>query len=101
MAYMCQRHLFRETLHFNRPLQATAFEANRFNTDIRYIWQRELRIIGSNSYTAEDITKGMVGIAEGRYKLPEIRTFPLQELGEAERVMEERELFGKIIMVVE
>ena len=69
-------------------------------TDIRYIWQREIRIIGSNSYSTEDITQGMVGVAEGRYKLPEIRTFPLQELGEAERVMEERQLFGKIVMLV-
>ena len=70
------------------------------NTDIRYIWQRELRIIGSNSYTSKDITDGMMGIAEGRYKLPEIRTFPLEELGEAERIMEERQIFGKIVMLV-
>jgi len=70
------------------------------NTDIRYIWQRELRIIGSNSYTTKDITDGMTGIAEGRYKLPELRTFPLEELGEAERIMEERQFFGKIVMLV-
>ena len=70
------------------------------NTDIRYIWQRELRIIGSNSYTIEDITKGMVGVAEGRYKLPQIRTFPLEELGEAEKIMEERRFFGKMVMLV-
>ena len=69
-------------------------------TDIRYIWQRELRVIGSNGYTKEDVTKGMVGVAEGKLKIPQIRTFPLEKLGEAEATMESREFFGKIVMIV-
>lgn len=69
-------------------------------TDIRYIWQRELRVIGSNGYTKEDVTKGMMGVAEGTLKIPEIRTFPLAKLGEAEAIMESRDFFGKIVMIV-
>lgn len=69
-------------------------------TDIRYIWHRELRIIGSNGYTVEDVTKGMMGVAEGKLKIPEIKTMPLEKLGEAEALMESRDFFGKIVMMV-
>lgn len=68
-------------------------------TDIRYIWQREMRIIGSNGYTKEDVTKGMVNMANGTLRIPEIRTFPLSKLGEAEQIMEGRDFFGKIVMI--
>jgi alcohol dehydrogenase len=67
--------------------------------DIRYIWQRELRVIGSNGYTKEDVTKAMIAIAEGKLKLPEVRSFPLSKLGEAEAIMEKRDFFGKIVMI--
>jgi alcohol dehydrogenase len=68
-------------------------------TDIRYIWQREIRICGSNGYTKEDVTRGMVEIAEGRIRKPQARTFPLARLGEAEALMESRDFFGKIVMI--
>ncbi|WJR79146.1 zinc-binding dehydrogenase [Bradyrhizobium sp. NP1] len=67
--------------------------------DIRYIWQRELRIIGSNGYLKEDVEQGMRGVAEGRLALPEIRTFPMSKLAEAESLMEARDFFGKIVLI--
>jgi alcohol dehydrogenase len=67
--------------------------------DIRYIWQRELRIIGSNGYLKEDVTAGMTGVASGQYKLPEVRIFPMSKLGEAESLMEARDFFGKIVLI--
>ena len=45
-------------------------------TDIRYIWQREVKVIGSNGYAKSDVTRGMVDMAEGRIKPPEMRTDP-------------------------
>ncbi len=68
-------------------------------TDIRYIWQREIKICGSNGYTKADVTRGMVEMAEGLIKKPHVRTFPLASLGEAEALMESRDFFGKIVMV--
>jgi alcohol dehydrogenase len=68
-------------------------------TDIRYIWQREVKICGSNGYTKEDVRRGMIDMADGKIQRPEIRTFKLSELGEAERVMENRDFFGKIVML--
>ena len=67
--------------------------------DIRYIWERELKILGSNGYTKQDVAKGMINVARGKLKLPEIRTFPLDRLGEAETLMEERDFFGKIVLI--
>jgi alcohol dehydrogenase len=68
-------------------------------TDIRYIWQRELKILGSNGYTVADVTKGMVNIAEGKLSMPQFQTFPLRQLGDAEALMESRNFFGKIVMI--
>jgi alcohol dehydrogenase len=68
-------------------------------TDIRYIWQREVTICGSNGYTKVDVTRGMVEIAQGKIKKPQVRTFPLAKLGKAEALMEARDFFGKIVMI--
>src|SRR5262249_31291111 len=68
-------------------------------TDIRYVWQREVKILGSNGYTKDDVARGMVEIAEGRLRKPYVRTFPLAKLGEAEALMESRDFFGKIVMI--
>ena len=69
-------------------------------TDIRYIWQRELQILGSNGYMKEDVAKGMAFVAEGRLEIPAIRTFPLEALADAEALMESRDFFGKIVVLV-
>lgn len=68
-------------------------------TDIRFVWQREVKLIGSNGYTIADVTRGMVDMAEGRIKVPEYRTYPLSKLGEAEAAMESRDFFGKIVLI--
>jgi alcohol dehydrogenase len=68
-------------------------------TDIRYVWQREVKLIGSNGYTKEDVARGMREMANGIIKVPEYRTFPLSKLGEAEALMESRDFFGKIVLI--
>lgn len=68
-------------------------------TDIRFIWQRELKLIGSNGYTKADVMRGMVDMAEGRIRVPDYQTFPLSKLGEAEATMESRDFMGKIVLV--
>jgi alcohol dehydrogenase len=68
-------------------------------TDIRFVWQREVKLIGSNGYTKADVTRGMMDMAEGRIQVPEYRTFPLSELGQAEAMMESRDFFGKIVLI--
>ena len=68
-------------------------------TDIRYIWVRELNILGANGWTTEDIRALVDDVAAGRIKPIIDRTFPLAETRVAEELMEERDLFGKILLV--
>ena len=67
-------------------------------TDIRYIWTFELKLLGSNSWTVEDLTALMDMIQDGRMSPPIDRIYKLDEAQEALRVIEDREVFGKVIV---
>ena len=67
-------------------------------TDIRYIWRREVNIVGANGWTRQDLEALLVEVERGTIKPIIDRVFPLAESREAMRVMEARELFGKIII---
>lgn len=67
-------------------------------TDIRYIWTFELKLLGSNSWTVEDLESLMAMIQDGRMDPPIDRIYTLEESGEALRVIEDREVFGKVIV---
>jgi len=67
-------------------------------TDLRYIWTFELKILGSNSWTPDDLEQLMKMIAEGRLK-PVIDTvLPLEQTHEGVRQLRDREVIGKIII---
>jgi alcohol dehydrogenase len=67
-------------------------------TDIRFIWTFELKICGSNSWTKQDLVDLMSYIQEGSM-LPVIDTvLPLEDGAEGIRMIEDREVFGKIII---
>lgn len=85
--------------HHGKLLTCGATAGYEATTDIRFIWQRELKLIGSNGYTKADVMRGMVDMAEGRIKVPEYQTFPLAKLGQAEATMESRDFMGKIVLV--
>ena len=68
------------------------------NTDLRYIWTFELKILGSNSWAPEDLTRLLALIQEGRLS-PVIDTaLPLEETREGVRRLRDREVIGKIII---
>jgi alcohol dehydrogenase len=67
--------------------------------DVRYIWTFEHSLLGSNGWTRDDIV-AMLGFAEDGSLLPVIdKVMPLSEVHEAERLMEARQVFGKIVLV--
>ncbi len=67
--------------------------------DIRYIWSYEHNLLGSNGWRRSDIT-AMLDHAANKTLVPVIdRVMPLSEVREAERLMEDREVFGKIVLV--
>ena len=67
-------------------------------TDIRYIWTFELKILGSNSWLPEDLVILLDMIEKGRLKPVIDRTLPLEEAGEAIRLLEQREVIGKVVV---
>jgi alcohol dehydrogenase len=67
-------------------------------TDIRYIWTFELQIRGSNGWTVDDITTLLRLVEEGKLKPVIDRVLPLAEAREALRLLEDREVIGKVIV---
>ena len=67
--------------------------------DLRYIWTFEQNLLGSNGWRRSDITT-LIDLAARGTLVPVIdRVMPLAEVHEAERLMEERDVFGKIVLV--
>jgi len=67
-------------------------------TDLRYVWSFEFDILGSNSWEPEDLTALLNMISEGKLKVPIHHAYPLAEAKEALRVIEDREVIGKVIV---
>ncbi len=67
-------------------------------TDIRYIWTFELKVLGSNSWTREDLETLMRYIQEDKMK-PVIDTvLPIEDAKVGVKLMEDREVFGKVVV---
>ncbi|MGZ8266848.1 MAG: zinc-binding dehydrogenase [Burkholderiales bacterium] len=66
--------------------------------DLRYIWSFELKVIGSNSFYDENLTALMDLIAEGRMKPVIDEVLPLENAAEGLRLIESREVFGKVVV---
>ena len=68
-------------------------------TDIRYIWTYELDIKGSNGWRRDDLTALLELVRSGRLE-PEIDSvLALEEAAEGLRLIEEREVIGKVVIV--
>ncbi|MEQ9643500.1 MAG: zinc-binding dehydrogenase [Alphaproteobacteria bacterium] len=67
-------------------------------TDIRYIWTFEHDIKGSNGWSVSDIEALLAMCQDGRLTPVIDRTLPLTEGREAFRVLDDREVFGKVIV---
>jgi alcohol dehydrogenase len=66
--------------------------------DLRYIWSFELKVIGSNSFYDENLTALMELIAEGRMKPVIDEALPLEKAVDGLRLIENREVFGKVVV---
>lgn len=68
-------------------------------TDIRYIFWNQLQIIGSTMGTKKELLDVLKLVWAGKLKPVIARVFPLEEAAEAQKMMERREQFGKLILV--
>jgi NADPH:quinone reductase-like Zn-dependent oxidoreductase len=66
--------------------------------DLRYIWSFELQVIGSNSFYDENLQALLGLIQEGRMKPVIDNVLPLEKAAEGLRLIENREVFGKVVV---
>jgi alcohol dehydrogenase len=81
-----------------RMLTCGATDSFDPKTDLRYVWSFEFDIRGSNSWEPEDLTALLTMIQAGDMKVPIAGTYPLSEATEALRLIEDREVIGKVIV---
>lgn len=75
----------------------TGYEAT---VDIRYLFSRQLSLLGSFMGSKGELMEAFRFFVAGRLKPVVDRTFPLVEAAVAHRLMEERQHFGKIVLVI-
>jgi alcohol dehydrogenase len=68
------------------------------NIDMRFLWTFEHHMIGSNGWTPDDLKALMDLIAQGRLDPAIDKILPLNETAEAERMLEDREVVGKVLI---
>ena len=66
--------------------------------DLRYIWSFELQVIGSNSFYDDNLQALMGLIAGGKMKPVIDKVLPLERAVEGLRLIETREVFGKVVV---
>ncbi|ALM82275.1 zinc-binding dehydrogenase [Bordetella sp. N] len=66
--------------------------------DIRHIWTFERQILGANGWAREDLLELLTLVRDGRLKVLIDRVLPLDQTAEAFRLLEDREVFGKVIV---
>jgi NADPH:quinone reductase-like Zn-dependent oxidoreductase len=66
--------------------------------DLRYIWSFELKVIGSNSFYDENLLALMDLIHQGELQPVIDEVLPLERAAEGLRLIENREVFGKVVV---
>jgi len=67
-------------------------------TDIRYIWRKEMDILGSDGWRRQDLIDLLDAVRDGRITPVIGAVLPLEQTAEGHRLLEEREIFGKAIV---
>lgn len=70
------------------------------DTDLRYVFNRELTIYGSYMGSKGELLRVVELFSQGKLKPVVDTTFPLKDAAEAQRRMERSEHFGKIVLTV-
>jgi alcohol dehydrogenase len=66
--------------------------------DLRYVWSFEIEIKGSNSFYDEDLAGLMTLIQQGKIKPVIDKVLPLEEAREGLRLIQDREVIGKVVV---
>ncbi len=66
--------------------------------DLRFIWTFELKILGSNGWANADVVTLLDLVQDGRLKAVVDETFPLEGAAAALQRIEDRQVFGKLVV---
>jgi alcohol dehydrogenase len=66
--------------------------------DIRFIWTFELKILGSNGWAKQDVVALLDLVQQGKLKALVDETFPLEAAADALQRIEDRKVFGKLVI---
>jgi alcohol dehydrogenase len=66
--------------------------------DLRFIWTFELKILGSNGWEREDITKLFDLVAAKKLQVLIDKTYSLEQADQAVKIIEDRAVFGKVVV---
>jgi alcohol dehydrogenase len=91
-------HSLRTLAKHGRLLTCGATAGFDPKTDIRYIWRREVSIIGANGWTREDLETLLLEVERGTIKPIIDHVLPLADSAEAMRILQDRKVFGKVIV---
>ena len=67
--------------------------------DIIPFFRKQLRLVGSKNASTTELRTVMGMVAEGRLKPIIHAAFPLADAAEAHRVVDSREIFGKVLLL--
>lgn len=68
--------------------------------DLRFLFSRQLRLLGSYMGRRADLDTVLALIRDGHFRPVVARTFPLAEAPEAHRFLAEKKQFGKVVLTV-
>jgi alcohol dehydrogenase len=88
----------RSLAHGGRLLTCGATSGYEAVTDLRYVWTREQTIMGSDGWTRDGLLILLDFVRAGRIEPVIDRVLPLERAREAEEAIENREVFGKVIL---
>jgi NADPH:quinone reductase-like Zn-dependent oxidoreductase len=66
--------------------------------DLRYVWSFELKIIGSNSFYDDNLQALLQLIQDGKMKPVIDKVLPLEQAAEGLRLIQDREVIGKVVV---
>lgn len=81
-----------------RILTCGATAGYNVTTDARYLWTFEHTMVGSNGWTSQDLETLLQLIDQGRLAPVIDHVLPLEQAAEAEQMLEERRVFGKVLL---
>lgn len=66
--------------------------------DVRFLWHREVDIIGSRAYVPDDIKACLDYVAKGKLRPVIDHVLPLEQAAKGVGLLEDRRVFGKVII---